>query len=318
MADRPDNRTQPSRAGAYLSLAVAMTLVGSSVVSGKLMVESFPVFVASAIRFIVATFLLAGLLVWRERGFPRLSLRDHGILALQALTGVALFNALLRKGLTMTTAVASGIITSTTPAFIALISLLLGERMTRIAMLGIAITIAGIVAVNALGSGGEGTDTSRPILGGLLVLGAVVCEALFTIFGKVLSGRVTPIAMATLVSAYGTAMLIPIGVWELRDFDPSDARLRGWIAILYTAIFLNGAFILWFHGVAKVPASTAGVFTGLIPISALVCAAVILDEPIGPNHLVGVVCVLTGIVLVTRRARQPKETNPSVSSVSSI
>jgi len=317
LADRPDNRTQPSRVGTHLSLAVAMTLVGSSVVSGKLMVESFPVFVASAIRFIVATFLLLGWLVWRERGFPRLSLRDHGILALQALTGVALFNALLRKGLTMTTAVASGIITSTTPAFIALISLLLGERMTRIAMLGIAITIAGIVAVNALG-GGEGIDADRPIFGGLLVLGAVVCEALCTIFGKVLSGRVTPIAMATLVSVYGTAMLVPIGVWELRDFDPSDASLSGWIAILYTAIFLNGAFILWFHGVAKVPASIAGVFTGLIPISALVCAAVILNEPIGPNHLVGIACVLTGIELVTRRKSQPKETNPSVSSVSSI
>lgn len=319
MDERRDNTTQLSHAGAYLSLALAMMLVGSSVVAGKLMVESFPVFLASALRFIIATVLLGGLLGWRERGFPRFSLRDHAILALQALTGVVLFNVLLLNGLTMTTAVASGIITSTTPAFIALISLLLGERMTRLAMLGIAITIAGIVVVNALGASGESSNGSRPILGGLLVLGAVVCEALFTICGKAVSDRVTPMATATLVCARGAAMLIPTGLWELRDFDPAGARLSGWIAILYTAILVTvGGFVLRFRAVAKVPASTAGVFTGLISISALICAAVILSEPIGWNHLIGVACVLAGIVLVTRPERQPKETNPSVSSVSSI
>ena len=40
---------QPYRA--YVELTLAMSIVGSSVVVGKLIVASFPVFLASALRF---------------------------------------------------------------------------------------------------------------------------------------------------------------------------------------------------------------------------------------------------------------------------
>jgi drug/metabolite transporter (DMT)-like permease len=62
------------------------------------------------------------------------------------------------------------------------------------------------------------------------------------------------------------------------------------------------AYILWFSGVGKVPASTAAVFTGVMPISTVALSALILGEQITGAHLVGLACVLGGIGLITRPA----------------
>jgi len=64
-----------------------------------------------------------------------------------------------------------------------------------------------------------------------------------------------------------------------------------------------GAFFLWFTGLQVVPANSAAVFTGLIPVSALVCSAIFLGERIGWPHYLGMACVIAAIVLVARSPR---------------
>ena len=51
---------------AYLSLTLAMVIVGSSVVVGKLVVSSFPIFWAAGLRFAIGTLVLFPLLLKRE------------------------------------------------------------------------------------------------------------------------------------------------------------------------------------------------------------------------------------------------------------
>ena len=73
---------------------------------------------------------------------------------LQTLTGVVLFNLLLLMGVDLTTATASGIIMSTVPATIAVLSLALGERISRLTVYGIALAMAGVLIVNLAGAEG--------------------------------------------------------------------------------------------------------------------------------------------------------------------
>jgi drug/metabolite transporter (DMT)-like permease len=60
------------------------------------------------------------------------------------------------------------------------------------------------------------------------------------------------------------------------------------------------AYILWFSGVEKVPASTAAVFTGVLPISTVILSALLLGEQSTVAHLAGLACVLGGIGMITR------------------
>jgi hypothetical protein len=56
-----------------------------------------------------------------------------------------------------------------------------------------------------------------------------------------------------------------------------------------------------FVGLSRVPASTAGVFTGVLPVSAVLLSYAILGESFRWAHLAAGVCVLLANLLVTRR-----------------
>jgi drug/metabolite transporter (DMT)-like permease len=269
------------------------------------MVEQFPLMLGLGIRQLSATLLMVIIVLGVERRIPRIARRDHGIVLLQTLTGVVIFNILLLAGVDRTTAAATGIITATVPAWIALLSLALGERISRLTMIGIGMAVSGVLIVNIAGEESNQDAASAPILGGILIMGAVVGEALFTTFGKALSGRVTPLANCLLVCVYGTAMFLPLAVWQVRGFEFGTVHASGWIALAWSAgPVMIGAFVLWFTGLQVVPANSAAVFTGLIPVSALVCSSIFLGETIRWPHLAGMICVIGAIVLVARNDRE--------------
>jgi drug/metabolite transporter (DMT)-like permease len=300
---------------AYLELTLAMAIVGSSVVVGKLLIASFPVFLGAGLRFAIASAILLPMLIRSDKGIPSITRKDWLFLFLQTLTEVFLFSVFLLYGLKFTTAAESGIITSTTPAVLGLISFLfLKERLTWNKAAGIAFTLFGILAINLVGTSASSERGANPLLGNLLVFGAVIGEALFTIFRKAASEKVTPLAGATLMSILGFLMFLPFAIYEARPFDFSRATIADWFPVVYYGIVVTViAFILWFRGLSKVPASTAAVFTGVWPVSAVLLSYIILKEQFVVSHLLGIVCVLLGIGFI---ARNPLQTHDKQAAVS--
>lgn len=283
----------------YLSLGGAMLIVGTSVVASKIVVETMPIYTASTLRFLIAAAILLAITA-RSGGIPKLPIRIHVLIALQAAFGLVMFNVLLLLGLDLTTAITSGIITSTTPAVVALLSIPLGDRLRPAGWLGVLLAVAGVVVVNVFGSA-EAESASRPLLGAALVFLAVVGEALYAVLGKAATASVRPVPMATLVTVYGFVLFLPFAAMDVRDFDPAEVPLKGWVTIVYLAAIVTVvAFALWFQGLQHVPASTAGAFTGLIPVGTILATALFLDEPVRWLHVAGMGVVIAGIVLVTR------------------
>ena len=114
-------------------------------------------------------------------------------------------------------------------------------------------------------------------------------EALFTIFGKVLSDRLSALAIATFVSVFGFVMFLPFAVYEALWFDFSQPTATDWMYIVYYgAVVTVIGFVLRYYGVSKVPASTSAVFTGVIAVSALFLSYLFLKEAFQWGHLLGV------------------------------
>ncbi len=295
---------------AYLDLSSAMAIVGSSVVVGKMITAHFPVFLAGALRFAIASAILLPLLYVREHSLRRGILRnDWGILFLQAFCGVFLFTVFLLFGLRLTSAAEGGIITSASPAVLGLISVIwLKERATRNVYAGIALTVCGILFVNVFGGASNIERGIMPFAGNLLIFGAVVGEALFSIFGKMLSKTISPLCIATWMSLFGLLLFLPLGLYEAAQFDFTALTLADWAAIGYSGVIVTVvAFLFWFSGLAQVEASRAAVFTGVMPLSALALSALLLREPISYAHLLGCLCVLLGIGLITRTPHPRRE-----------
>lgn len=291
-----------ARMTAYIELTLAMMIVGSSVVVGKIITAHFPVFLVSTLRLAVGLPILLALTHRQGGRLERLPTRDYVILFLQALTGIFLFNVLLLYALHYTTATNSGIITSMTPAVIGIISwLFLRERLSVWMGGGIALTVCGVLVINVLGSAPSSDHGSAPLVGNLLVFGAVVGEALFTIFRRMTAGRISSLLCATWVTIFGLLIFLPLGLYQARSFDFTRLSPRDLLELLYYGVGVTAlAYILWFSGVEKVTASTAAVFTGVLPVSTVMLSALFLGEQSTPVHLAGLGCVLGSIALITR------------------
>ncbi len=285
---------------ACLELATAMAIVGSAVVVGKLLVARVPVFLVGGLRLALACVVLVPVLLVAERGWPRLSRRDLGVLTLQAFTGIFLFTVLLLGGLRLTSASAAGIVTGTTPAVAGALSVLfLGERLTVARAVGIGLAVLGILALNlARPAAAAG---SSPLAGNLLVFGAVIGEALFIICGKVAAARVPPLTVATTLCVLAFLMFLPFTLWEAFSFGLAGVRVADWAGIAYWGLVVTVvAFVLWARGLAVVPASTAAVFTAVLPVSAVLLSYALLGEAFHWTHVVGGACVVAGIGLLAR------------------
>lgn len=289
---------------AYLAMTIAMIAVGSSFVVGKRILESFPVYLASGLRYGMAAILLLVILYVKEKKMPKIGMKDILLLFLLALTGVFGFSVLLLYGLQYTSAVESGIITSTSPMVISLISFFfLKEKLTRRQWYGVLLAVCGISAIHLLS--GEAHDIVLGVpswVGTLLIFGAVIGESLFTIFGKVLSKKLSALAISTFATVAGFVMFLPFAIYEAITFDFAQPTFADWMYIVYYALIVTViGFVLWYYGVSKVPTSTSAVFTGVIAVSSLLLSYVFLNETFNWGHLLGVFFVLFGIFLSVYR-----------------
>jgi len=287
------------RMQAYIELSLAMVIVGSSVVVGKLIVATFPVFLASALRFAIASGILVPLLLRREGISFNWTRHDWKTLLLQSFTGVFLFSIFLLYGLKFTSAAEAGIITSSTPAIVGILSFLfLREKLSSYQMLGIGFAVFGVLLIN-FGATIDAARGQMPLLGNVLVFGAVIGEALFTIFRKTASDTISPLRMATAVSVFGLLFFLPFALYEAITFDFYSVSWTEWIPIVYYGVVVTViGFILWFQGVTKVAASTAAVFTGIMPITAVLLSYLILQEAFAWSHVWGGLSVLAGLGLI--------------------
>ncbi len=289
--------------GAYIHLSLAMIIVGSSVVFGRIITEAFPVFLASGLRFALASAILVPLVMRPGRKLPRMPRRDLGLLVLMAFCGQVMFTVFLLLGLRLTSAIEAGLITSTTPAAMALVSLvLLKERLSLRSALGVVLALLGVLVINGLLSTGSVEVRPGRIWGNLLICGAVFGEAVFLLLRKSLTPVLSDLALTAALCFLGFLMFLPLAVYQGWGFDFRGVGAREWMAILYFGlVFTVVAYLFWFKGVAKVSGSTAGAFTALMPVSAVVLSNLFLGERFTWVHGLGGVLILAAIGLMTAR-----------------
>ncbi len=282
---------------AVFMLIGAMCLAGSSVVVGKFLVSSVPVFLGAFGSLLVAFVCMLPLMYGRIDELRGLTLNHWKYLFLQGLCGIVLFRVFILYGLHSTGAVQAGIITGTTPAVLAVLSLfLLGEKISVRTIAGIGFAVAGCIVINIFG---RGSGEQSSIIGCLLIGAAVVCEALFTIFRKRIADSVSAITNTTVLIFCSLLLLVVPAAFDLRTMHsmPSSEAL---LAIVYYGVFATVlAYLLWTAGVGKVSGATAGAATAAMPASSVLLAGMLLGEQIHWHHVLGCLMIVAGILVTT-------------------
>ena len=106
---------------AWLSLALSMALVGSYVALSKPLVAIFPVLLLAWLRFGIGA---VAMVHWLKRPAEEApwTRSTHGLVFAQSFLGNFLFSVCMLYGVSMTSAVAAGLVMSSIPAIVALLS----------------------------------------------------------------------------------------------------------------------------------------------------------------------------------------------------
>jgi drug/metabolite transporter (DMT)-like permease len=293
---------------AYTALGLSMSLVGSYVALSKPLVLLFPVFLLAWLRFGIGALAMA---TWLRKPVdePPLSGRTRWLLFLESFLGNFLFSICMLYGVSMTTAVAAGVVMSSIPAVVAVLSwLFLREHIGRRVQAAIVCAALGIGLFSMDKSSPEtGMDLSRMWLGNLLVFAAVVCEAAYVVIGKHLTGGLGPRRIASLINLWGFALVTPMGLWWALRFDFGGVAWNSWLLLLFYGLAASVWTVwLWMTGLRSVPASRAGVFTVMLPISAALVGVLFLGERLTSLQMAAFGIALLGLVLATLPARQPR------------
>ena len=272
-----------------------MSAVGSSVGASSLLVD-YPVMLGQAGRYALA----AALLFLFARGrLPALTRRDAVTLAALALTGLAGFNVLLIAALDYADPASVGVIIGAVPLALAVGGPLFAGRAPSLPLVGAA-------AVVVLGAGiVQWASPDVSLIGLLLAGGALAAEAAFTLLAVPVLPRIGPLATSAYACLFAAPLLLAGALLtgtELPAPQPAELAALAYLAIVVTAL----AFVAWYAAVGALGTEQAGLFAGLVPITALLSGALLGTATVTPARLVGVLLVGAGIAAGLRaRATNP-------------
>ncbi|MBD2424977.1 DMT family transporter [Phormidium sp. FACHB-1136] len=285
----------------YLKLIITMALWGGTFIAGRLVVQEMGAFAAAFCRFAVATLALVVLTYGVEGKLPRPPKHLWGVIMGLGLTGILAYNVFFFSGLKTVEAGRAALIIALNPVAIALgAALFLNDPLRPRQGLGIGLSLLGAGVVI---SGGNPLALLRGQVGRgeWLILGCVVSWMIYTLLGKRVMGELSPFAATTYACGVGALLLLGPALGDgLLTVIPT-ASLTAWGSILYLGILGSAVGFSWYYeGLRQIGPAQAGVFINLVPVFAILLAAIVLNETPTPALLVGGLLVMAGVVLTNR------------------
>jgi len=293
----------PQQAGSitYFKLVGAMFMWGGTWIAGRIVAQELSApLMAAAFRFLLAGLVLAGYALLSEGRIPRLqSSGEWGSVTGLALTGIFIYALCFFYGLKHIPAGRGALVVALNPVVAALAAWFLGqERMTPVKLAGIAIALVGCLTV--IGNGDPFALLHGAIgLGEWLIIGCVLCWTVYTFIGRRATRTISPLGATLYASLIGAALL---GMTALLQggIDLGEWSWRVWSSVAFLAIGGTALGFTWFaDGVKRLGAAKASAFVNLVPVFAVLQAAVLLDERLGAAVLGGGLLVIAGVWLTT-------------------
>ena len=303
-----------NRIAAYACLALSMSLVGSYVALSKPLVAALPVFLLAWLRFGIGGLAM---LPWLKKPADEAPMgrTTRQLLFLESFLGNFLFTICMLYGVSMTSAVAAGVIMAAIPAAVAVMSwLFLRERISVRVWAAVACAVMGIslVALSKIEHPGQSIPeqqadfvSNKAWLGHLLLIAAVLCEAAYAVIGKKLTGTLSPKRITALINLWGFVLVMPMGAWVAWHFDFSGVAVGSWGLLAFYALAASVWTVwLWMTGLKTISANQAGVFTVLLPVSAAAVGVLALGETLNATQIGAFALALVGVLLATLPRRR--------------
>ncbi len=214
-------------------------------------------------------------------------------------------------GVSLMPAGRASIIAFTMPLWATLIAAaVLGERITSIKVIGLALGLAGLAAL----IGPDLLIVGQAPVGALFMLGAAVSWAIGTIIIKRIAWRIAPLTSVAWQLLFSAVPVTLVAAASEPWPDFGRLSLTAVLALAYLFLFpMSYCQWAYFKTVTLLPASIAAIGTLLVPVVGVYSSHLILGERVGIAELAALLLIvaaltLTLVVPAWRNARMPRVT----------
>lgn len=281
----------------YFFLLLAQFMVGICIVGSKYLLHTIPDIIILTTRFIIGfVFLLAmHLILNKKNSFPlrKLSRLDWVFIVAQALCAGALFNILLLLGLKYTSASVAGIITSTLPAIIVILSIFfLKEKVTLFTILCVVFSVLGLVIINV---NNFHIGNKDQVYGDIIILISLLPEAAYYVISKYHKNKLPIFLVSALMNGINIPILLFLFLFFHHEFSIQTIYAQ-YLPLVIVGIASAMFYVFWFLGCNKVHGSSIGLTAAFMPIATMINAYLFLNEKIMTLQFLGMVFVICSIV----------------------
>jgi drug/metabolite transporter (DMT)-like permease len=294
-----------------LAAVLSSGLGGTAIGATRYLVNAIDPLAIGSFRFGIGFLLLLPVALLQGGRWP--ARRDWSGVAGLGVLYFGLFPILFNASLIFTTAARGALALSTLPLLTMVVGAVLGsEALTTRKSLGVLIAMLGVAIALLSGLAAAPPGAWR---GDLLMVGAALCMALYSIWSKPFIGRSGPIAFTTMSMGVGAACLILISCWHGSFAPVADFGIPQWLATTYLGAFSSAlTFYLWAFALERTTPTRVAISVTVNPITASLVGAALLHEPLRWNLVGGIVTVCIGIWIATTAGRRPKPGNATILS----
>jgi drug/metabolite transporter (DMT)-like permease len=282
------------------ALLLMVLIWGSNFSIVKVALRDFPEIPFNAMRLLIGSLVYLGVIWWNrdsERQQAPLTRTDWLQLLFLGAVGTFLYQLCFVGGVRRTSVANGSLIVGISPIVIALLSAWAGhERIKPVRWIGVFLALGGLYLI--VGRGAE--LSSQTLTGDLLMMGGVLCWAIYSVASQPILKRHSALTVIGLTFSIGAALYVVTMIPVLVRVNWTSISGQSWGLMLASALLaLNLSYYIWYTGLKKLGGSRTSVYSYLTPVVAMVVAAVWLSEPVSANQLAGAGAVFGGL-LITR------------------
>ena len=279
----------------YLLVVVSTLFWGANfALAGPILHDMAPLW-AAALRFTLGALIMIAFVSWRGENLIAPIRRHAGVYLLIGAIGIGGFNLLFFFALQTTSAGNAALIMATNPLMTTLLAaVVLGERPNGRLLLSLPLALSGVFVVV---SGGDLTQMTHlhDVRGDLLMLGANIAWAFYNVLSRSIMPKLPALTNTTLVMSAGALLLLTVAVGS-----GEPLTLPGWHAGMAMALMVVGgtvlAYLFWNTGIARLGAGRTALFLNLVPVFAMLVAAIMGTMPTAVQ-IIGGLMVIGGVSL---------------------
>ncbi|WP_437276539.1 DMT family transporter [Sorangium sp. So ce375] len=299
---------------ALIESIIAITLWGVSFLFIKVALREVSATTLIVVRFGMGLLVL-GAIAWKRGDFASLRLTDVPGIALLGVVGITLQQLLQVSGQVTADASVAAFLAAMAPAFTVLLAaLLLREQLRAWQVLGLLLASGGALLVSTNGDLGSLLRGSLGTPGnGLILLSSVAWAALTILNRRVVADR-PPVLVTAGMFFFGLLFTLPFFFAQQGWRELGQVSALGWGCLLAIGLICTAAaYLLNSHALKHISASRVAVIQNIEPISAVVGAALFLDEAVTGTMLLGGAAIMIGVVLSERAASVVSDLSPAPS-----